>query len=95
MDKGIFEDREKAMEANYFRQQDAMLVQKLRQEAELDEIAKALAEKLEVDNPELLLRVRELGITVDTAPALFLAPLVQVAWAEGGVSDAERVWRWP
>jgi len=90
MDKGIFSDREKAMEAKYFRQEEAKLVEKLRQEAKLDDIAKALAEKLQVDNPELLLRVRELGVTVETAPALFLAPLVQVAWAEGAVSKQER-----
>ena len=89
MEKGIFKDREKAMEATYFRQQDAKLVEKLRQEAQLDDIARTLAEKLEVDNPELLLRVRELGVTTDTAPAFFLAPLVQVAWAEGSVTKQE------
>ena len=54
MDKGIFTDREKAMEANYFRQQDAKLLEKLRKGAKLDEIAVALAEKLQVDNPDLL-----------------------------------------
>src|SRR5215203_699526 len=79
MDKGIFTDREKAMEANYFRQQDA----------KLDEIALALRDKLQVDNPELLARAREAGVTPDTAPAFFLAPLVQVAWAEGKVSRRE------
>ena len=30
MDKGILSDREKAMEANYFRQEDARLLDKLR-----------------------------------------------------------------
>ena len=89
MDKGIFQDREKAMEAKYFRDQDAALVEKLRQTAKLDEIAKALADKLKVDNPDLLLRVREVGVTADTAAAFFLAPLVQVAWAEGSVTKAE------
>ena len=90
MDKGILSDREKAMEANYFRQQDAKLLEKLRQKASLDDIAAALAEKLQVDNPDLLARVRQLGITAETAPAFFIAPLVQVAWAEGSVSNRER-----
>lgn len=90
MDKGIFQDREKAMEAKYFRDQDARLVEKLRQNAQLDEIATALAEKLHVDNPDLLARVRALGITPETAPAFFLAPLVQVAWAEGAITKAEQ-----
>jgi hypothetical protein len=95
MDKGIFSDREKAMEANYFRQQDAKLLEKLRQGAKLDEIAEALRDKLQVDKPELLARVRALGVTADTAPAFFAAPLVQVAWAEGKVvkREAEAVLR--
>jgi len=89
MTKGIFEDREHAMEANYFRQQDARLIERLRKNAKLDDIAAALADKLKVDNPDLLLKAREIGITADTAPAFFLAPLVQVAWAEGTPGEAE------
>ena len=89
MDKGIFNDREKAMEANYFRQQDARLIERLRQGAKLDDIAEALRDKLQLDNPELLARAREVGVTPETAPAFFLAPLVQVAWAEGKVSKRE------
>jgi hypothetical protein len=89
MQDRIFGDREKAMEANYFRKEDEKLLEKLRQKASLDEIAIALGGKLRVDDPDLLLKVRELGVTVDTAPAFFLAPLVQVAWAEGKVSKPE------
>jgi hypothetical protein len=77
------------MEEAYFRQEDAKLLDKLRQNAHLEDIAFALREKLHVDNPDLLQHVRELGITVETAPALFLAPLVQVAWADGSVGRAE------
>jgi hypothetical protein len=90
MDDGIFSDREKAMEANYFRQQDAKLIEQLRGDAKLDDIAVALAEKLRVDNPDLLARARALGVTADTAAAFFLAPLVQVAWAEGSASKQEQ-----
>ena len=89
-DKGIFSDRERALEDTYFRQQDARLIEQLRQYAGLDEIARALADKLHIDNPELLARARELGITAETAPAFFLAPLVQVAWAIGAPSRRER-----
>ena len=89
MQERIFGDREKAMEDNFFRQEDEKLLAKLRQNARLDEITVALAEKLHVDNPELLGRVRGLGITGETAPAFYLAPLVQVAWASGSVSRKE------
>ena len=90
MENRIFSEREQALEANYFRQEDAKLLEKLRQRAPLDEIAAALRDKLQVDNPELLQRVRDLGVTPDTAAAFFAAPLVQVAWAEGKVSRQER-----
>jgi hypothetical protein len=90
MDKGILSDREKALENNYFRQEEARLLQKLRQNANLDEIAVALRDMLHVDNSELLMRVRELGVTAETAPAFFLAPLVMVAWAREPVTKAER-----
>jgi hypothetical protein len=90
MEKGFLGDREKAMEADYFRKENERLLEKLRQGAKLDDIAKALADKLQLDNQELLGRIRALGITLETAPALFLTPLVQVAWAEGSVGNRER-----
>ena len=89
MQDRIFGDREKAMEEAYFRQEDARLLKKLQEKAHLDDIALALGDKLQVQNPDLLQRIRNLGVTLETAPALFLAPLVQVAWASGSVSKAE------
>ena len=86
----ILGDREKAMEDGYFRDQDAKLLKMLRERAQLDEIALMLGEKLRVDDPALLTKVRSLGITLQTAPAFFLAPLVQIAWAEGRVLKDER-----
>ena len=89
MDKGILSDREKAMEANYFRQQDARLLERLRNANKVDAMAEALRDGLHVDNPELLERSRSLGITAETASAFLCVPLVQVAWAEGSVSRKE------
>jgi tellurite resistance protein len=90
MTKDVFRDRERGEEQAYFRQQDAKLIAKLRQKAQLSEIAHALAEKLEADEPALLERIQKLGVTLDTGSAFILAPLVEVAWADGHVSDAER-----
>jgi hypothetical protein len=89
MQDRIFGDREKAMEEAYFRQEDAKLLETLRQKAHLDDIAVALGEKLQVDNPDLLQRVRDVGVTLETAAALFVAPLVQVAWGGGSVTKTE------
>jgi hypothetical protein len=90
MDRDSFKERERAQEEGYFRAQDAKLIDKLREDARLEEIVLALAEQLQVENPELLRRVIALGVTLDTGPAFLLAPLVQVAWAEGKVTDRER-----
>jgi hypothetical protein len=90
MAKDLFRDRERGEEQAYFRQQDAKLIAKLRQKAQLSEIAHALAEKLHADEPELLERIQKLGVTLDTGSAFILAPLVEVAWVDGDVSDAER-----
>ena len=90
MTKGILGDREKALEDSYFRQQDAKLLKRLREGAALDDVAIALAEKLQLDNPEVLVRAREVGITPDTAAAFLVAPLVEIAWAEGSVTKQER-----
>ena len=88
--KDVFHDRERAEEAAYFSQQDARLIEKLRERARLGEIAGALAEKLKVDDPTLLERIIKLGVTIDTGAAFILAPLVEIAWADGRVDGAER-----
>jgi len=90
MTKDVFRDRERGEEQAYFRQQDAELIAKLRQKARLSEIAHALAEKLQADEPVLLERIQKLGVTLDTGSAFILAPLVEVAWVDGNVSHAER-----
>lgn len=90
MTRDIFRERERGEEDAYFRQQDARLIAKLRQKAQLSEIAHALAGKLHADEPALLERIQKLGVTLDTGSAFILAPLVEVAWADGEVSHAER-----
>jgi hypothetical protein len=90
MSKDIFHDREAAEEAVYFHQQDAKLIEKLRAKARLAEIAGALADKLNVDNPQLLQRIAGLGVVRGTGAAFLLLPLVQVAWADGKVTHHER-----
>src|SRR5947208_4781652 len=90
MSKDLFKDRERAEEEVYFHHQDARLIAKLRQKAQFSEIAHALAEKLHADEPALLERIQKLGVTLDTGSAFLLAPLVEVAWADGEVSHTER-----
>lgn len=87
--KDTFHDRGHADETAYFQQRDARLLEKLRERARLAEIAHALAGKLQVDEPELLERIKALGVTLNTGAAFILAPLVDIAWADGRVAEAE------
>jgi hypothetical protein len=89
MSKDMFRDRERAEEEAFFHQRDALLIDKLRQKAQLADIAHALAEKLQVDEPALLEHIKKLGVTLDTGAAFILAPLVEVAWADAHVTRAE------
>ena len=90
MDKEIFKERGRSLEEEYVRKQEAKLLEKLRERGKLEEIAAALAAKLQVDNPDLLRRIMALGVTLETGAAFMMAPLVQIAWAEGAVTDRER-----
>jgi hypothetical protein len=90
MSKDMFRARGEAEEAVYFHQQDERLIEKIRAKARVAEIAGALADKLHVDNPQLLERIAALGITRDTGGAFLLLPLIQTAWADGHVSHHER-----
>ena len=90
MDKDIFKERERSLEEEYFRKHNAKLIEKLRERGKVEEIVEALAVKLQIDDPALLRRIMALGVTLDTGAAFLLAPLVQVAWAEGAVTDRER-----
>jgi hypothetical protein len=86
----ILKAKERGDEAQYFRRHDEELLRKLRERAHLEEVTRAVAEKLVVDDPKLLERIVALGITNELGPAFLLAPLVQIAWAEGRVSPEER-----
>jgi hypothetical protein len=90
MSEDVFKERGRSFEEEYFRKHEAKLIAKLRERGRLEEISEALAMKLQIDNPDLLRRIMALGVTIETGPAFLLAPLVQVAWAEGAVTDRER-----
>ena len=82
-------ERARAMEEEYFRKRDRELVEKLRQ-ARADEDAKrAMGASTGLNEPALLQALLDLGFTPDTVNLLPLVPVVQMAWAEGGVTKHE------
>ena len=75
MSKDMFRERERAEEEAYFHQRDAVLIERLRQRAKLSDVAHALAEKLQTDEPAMLEHIKRLGVSLDTGAAFILAPL--------------------
>ena len=74
-------------EEDYFRKQDRELIERMRKAAAAQS---PLGVQSGIQDPDLLRDLAELGFTADTVSLLPLVPVLQVAWAEGGVSPAER-----
>jgi tellurite resistance protein len=77
-------------EETYFRKQDQLLIEKMRRAAAAEAARRDIGAKTGLKDPELLKDIEQLGFTTETVVLLPLIPLVEVAWAEGGVSGPER-----
>jgi hypothetical protein len=80
----------RAREEEYFRRKDRELIERMRQAAAADQTRQELEARSGIHDPEMLQELEALGFTPETVTLLPLVPIVQVAWAEGGVSDEER-----
>jgi hypothetical protein len=83
-------DQARKREEDYFRKRDRELIERMRQAAAVEQTRKDLQAKTGLQDPELLSDLQELGFTPETVALLPLVPVLQVAWAEGGVSATER-----
>jgi hypothetical protein len=82
--------RGRALEDDYFRRKDQQLLEKMRTEMAAKKTQQALGAATGLTDPVLLQELQALGFTLDTVCLLPLVPLLQVGWAEGGVTQAER-----
>lgn len=83
-------DRDRSIEDEYFRKQDQELIEKMRQAAALERRTSEYIARVGVSDPALLKDLQELGFTPDTVVLLPIVPIVEMAWAEGGITPAER-----
>jgi len=83
-------DRRKALEAEFFRRQEAALLARLRAEDQRRVERAALAAAASIRDEALLDQLVALGISADTLTALALVPLAEIAWADGKVEDTEK-----
>jgi hypothetical protein len=86
---GITDDIRKR-EEEYFRRKDRELIEKMRQASQSAEARKALEQETGIHDPAMLQQLEELGFTPSTIALLPLIPVLQVAWAESGISAGER-----
>lgn len=89
-DRDPFGDRKRGQEEDYFRRRDQELIAKMRRRAEVEAERRRMAEATGIADEEVLRDLQELGFTPESVRLLHLAPLVQIAWAEGKVTARER-----
>jgi hypothetical protein len=82
--------RGRSLEDDYFRKKDRELIEKIRVAAAAEQARKDLGHQAGLDDPELVQELLDLGFTPDTVGLLPLVPIIQMAWAEGGITKAER-----
>jgi hypothetical protein len=83
-------DHVRAREEEHFRKKDRELIEKLRQADRDAKADRALEQQTGIHDPAMLHELRALGFTPETIALLPLVPMLQVAWARAGISDAER-----
>jgi len=85
-----FAERERALEDEYFRKKDRELIAKMRAAAAAEQERGELGRETGLNDPALLTELQEMGFTPQTVVLLPLVPVIETAWAEGGVTKAER-----
>lgn len=89
-DRDAFDDRRRGLEEEYFRKREKELIEKMQQRSAQESRRQQLADRVGVADQDVLNDLEALGYGPDTVALLHLVPLVQMAWAEGGVSSLER-----
>ena len=87
--KTAFERRERAFEAEYFSRKDAELIDKLKLVFHKRIDKQSIRDATGVTDEQLLDQLVELNLDGELMAAFNLLPLIEVAWADGQVSDRE------
>ena len=88
-DSNATSDRGRSMEDDYFRRRDRELIERMRAATAAEESRRKMISLTGLQESDVQ-ELEHLGFTPDTIVLLPLVPLLQVAWAEGGVSPEER-----
>lgn len=88
-DRDAFAERGRSLEEEYFHRKEKEVIEKMRLRAAAEDERRRLGQETGVADDEVLRDLQELGYTPETVMLLHLVPLIQTAWAEGGVSQKE------
>lgn len=83
-------DRGRDLEDEFFRREDQRLIERLNELKTAEMTREALAKASGITKPAVLDKLMALGIRAETVTALFMVPLVEVAWADGTLDAKER-----
>lgn len=89
-DKEFLEIRRKALEEAFFADHNEKLLQKLRDKAAKTAQKQSLTGVTGINDDAVLDQVIKVGLCSETVAALYLVPLVEVAWADGEIQAKER-----
>jgi hypothetical protein len=90
MDDRQLQERGNQLEEEFFRKQNAAILDKMREAKAVEEERQQMAAAIGVDDPVLIDQLHAHGVTSATLAAVSLAPLVLVAWADRTLEDKER-----
>ena len=86
----FLETRRRALEEQFFHEENQRLVENLREKSKQKEAKEALAEASGITSDLILESLLRLGIEAETVAALQLVPLLEVVWADGELDEKEK-----
>jgi len=89
-DRDLWDERRRSYESEYFQRRERELIEKMRARARELAEAHEMGQATGISDDEVLKALHDLGYTRETVTVIHLVPLLQVAWADGSVSAAER-----
>jgi hypothetical protein len=89
-DKDALRDWERSREEEYFLKKNNELIEQLHRRAEAEAERRKMAATLGITDDAILSELQALGYNSETARLVYVAPLIQVAWVYGGVSNLKR-----
>lgn len=88
--KITLQDRERALEEEFFRKKEQETLDRLRENMERERTVAELKEISGIRDEAVLGHLADAGVRAETLMAFTIVPLVTVAWADGTVKDPER-----